>query len=116
MEDWLMTAFNVVRVRVKPGREDEFIEAHRRASPDLPGFQRGVLLKTGERAYCMIGEWDSMDALAAARPTMGSVLATFRDTLEELEHGLGISDPVSGEVILDSREDPHSRACAEAMA
>jgi hypothetical protein len=65
MEDWLMTAFNVVRVRVKPGREDEFIEAHRRASPDLPGFQRGVLIKTGERAYCMGGEWDSMDALAS---------------------------------------------------
>jgi hypothetical protein len=111
-----MTAFNFVRVRVKPGREEEFIEAHRRAAPDLPGFQRGVLIKTGERAYCMIGERDSMDALASARPAMASILATFRDTLEELDHGLGISDPVSGRVILGSREDRHSRAYAESMA
>jgi hypothetical protein len=111
-----MAAFNVSRVRVKPGRENEFVEAHRQLRPDVPGFQRAVLVKTGERAYCFIGEWDSMEALAAARPHMASVLATFRDTLEELEHGLGISDPVSGEAILDSDADPNSRAYAERMA
>ena len=47
---------------------------------------------------------------------MAALLATFRDMLEELEHGLGISDAVSGEAILDSREDPRSRAYAEMMA
>jgi hypothetical protein len=26
-----MTAFNVVRFRVKPGREQEFLDAHKRA-------------------------------------------------------------------------------------
>jgi hypothetical protein len=30
-----MTAFNVVRVRVKPGCEDEFIEAHRRMRTEV---------------------------------------------------------------------------------
>jgi hypothetical protein len=111
-----MTAFNVVRVRVKDGREQDFIEAQRRLGLDIPGFRRGVLVKTGERAYCALGEWDNMEALAAARPHMATLLATFRDTLEELEHGLGISDAVSGEAILDSRDDPQSRAYAEMMA
>ena len=27
-----MTAFNVVRFRVKPGREQDFVEAHRNAN------------------------------------------------------------------------------------
>jgi heme-degrading monooxygenase HmoA len=68
-----MTAFNVVRVRVKPGREEEFIEAHRRMkTEDFPGSRRGVLVKTGERSYCVIGEWESMEALVAARPQMQS--------------------------------------------
>jgi hypothetical protein len=111
-----MTAFNIVRVRVKPGREDEFIDAHRRVPTDVPGLRRGVLLKTGERVYCFLGEWDSFAALAAARPRMDSVLATFRDTLEELDHGLGIADAVSGEAVLDIEADRHSRAYAESMA
>ncbi len=116
-----MTAFNVVRVRVKPGREHEFIQAHRQISPEALGFRRGVLIKTCDRAYCVVAEWDSMEALAAARPKMASVLDTFRDTLETLEGDLGISDAVSGEVILDSREldsreNRDSRAYAESMA
>ncbi len=112
-----MTAFNVVRVRVKPGREEEFIEAHRRMkTEDFPGSRRGVLVKTGEHSYCVIGEWESMEALVAARPQMQSFVAGLRDALEDLGSGLGISGAVSGEVILDSREDPTSRAFAERMA
>src|SRR5215217_631237 len=77
-----MTAFNVVRVRVKPGQEDTFIEAHRQAKLDMRGFRRGVLIKTGEHTYCIIGEWKSMEALAAARPAMTSLLDQYRDALE----------------------------------
>ena len=93
-----MTAFNIVRFRVKPGRDDTFIEAHRRAGRDFKGFQRGSLVKTGERSYCMIGEWDSFDSLAAARPQMIALLDTFRAELEDLGPGLGVTDPVSGKV------------------
>ncbi len=95
-----MTAFNVVRFRVKPGREDEFLEAHRRARIDAPGFRRFSLTRTGDRTYAVIGEWDSMESLAAARPGMIAILDTFRDTLEDLGQGLGVTDPVSGEVVL----------------
>lgn len=96
-----MTAFNVVRFRVKPGREPEFIAAHRNAPRDFSGMKRFSLIKTGERTYCVIGEWDSFQSLAAARPKMIGMLDTFRDTLEDLGSGLGVTDPVSGEVVLE---------------
>jgi hypothetical protein len=96
-----MTAFNVVRFRVKSGREAEFIEAQRKRRADFAGFKRFVLIKTGERSYCVLGEWDSLHALAAARPQMIAMLDTFRDTLEDLGSGLGVTDPVSGEAVLE---------------
>ena len=96
-----MKAFNVVRFRVKPGRENEFIDAHRRSKPDFVGFRRFVLIKTGDRSYCVMGEWDSYENMVAARPKMIAMLDTFRDTLEDLGSGLGVTDPVSGEVVLE---------------
>jgi hypothetical protein len=35
-----------------------------------------------------------------ARPNMIATLDTFRDALEDLGHGLGVTDPVSGPVVL----------------
>jgi quinol monooxygenase YgiN len=96
-----MQAFNVVRFRVKPGREKEFLDAHRKAHPDFAGFKRFVLIKTGDRTYCVVGEWDSHESMVAARPKMIAMLDTFRDTLEDLGSGLGVTDPVSGEVVLE---------------
>jgi hypothetical protein len=95
----MATAFNVVRFRVKPGREQEFIDAHRRVSTTIPGNRRVVMIKTGDRRYAVIGEWDSFDALVAAREKMIGLLDSFRDTLEDLGGGLGVTDPVSGEVV-----------------
>lgn len=96
-----MTAFNIVRFRVKPGHDEAFIAAHRRADAAFKGFLRGSLVKTGERSYCLVGEWDSFDSLAAARPEMIAVLDTFRADLEDLGQGLGVTDPVSGNVVLE---------------
>ena len=90
-----MTAFNAVRFQVKPGREDEFIAAHRDAERDWPGLRRANLIDTGEGKFCIIAEWDDMDSLAAARPHMIATLDTFRDCLE------GDTDPVSGPVVLE---------------
>ncbi|MFO1285815.1 MAG: antibiotic biosynthesis monooxygenase [Rubrivivax sp.] len=96
-----MTAFNAVRFRVKPGREQSFIDAHKRADLTVKGFVRGSLVKTGERTFCMIGEWDSFASLTAARPKMIALLDTFRADLEDLGGGLGVTDPVSGEVVVE---------------
>ncbi|HEY7298894.1 MAG TPA: antibiotic biosynthesis monooxygenase [Xanthobacteraceae bacterium] len=95
-----MTAFNAVRFRVKSGREQQFLDAHRKVEADWPGLRHVNIIKTGERTYCIIAEWSDMDALAAARPKMIQTLDSFRDTLEDLGGGLGVTDPVSGPVVL----------------
>jgi quinol monooxygenase YgiN len=95
-----MTAFNVVRFRVKPGREQEFLDAHRNVRNEWSGLKNVNLIKTGDRAYCIIAEWADMADLAAKRPNMIATLDTFRDTLEDLGGGLGVTDPVSGPVVL----------------
>jgi hypothetical protein len=95
-----MTAFNIVRFRVQPGQQEQFIEAHRKARPNFKGFRGGVLVKTGEQTFCIIGEWASFKKMAEARPQMIGLLDTFRASLEDLGNGLGMTDPVSGEVVL----------------
>ncbi|HUE80174.1 MAG TPA: antibiotic biosynthesis monooxygenase [Sphingomicrobium sp.] len=96
-----MTAFNAVRFRVKPGRDEEFIEAHRNVERNWSGMRNANLIKTGEQAYCIVAEWDDMDSLAAARPEMVATLDTFRNLLEDLGGDLGVTDPVSGPVVLE---------------
>ena len=96
-----MTAFNAVRFRVKPGREQEFLDANKNVHREWPGLLRVSMVKTGERSYCIIGEWSDLDALVKARPNMIATLDTFRHTLEELGGGLGVTDPVSGPVVLE---------------
>ena len=95
-----MTAYNVVRFRVKPGREQASIDAHKQARPAFKGWRGGALIKTGERTFCIIGEWPSMQRLAGARAQMIGLLDSMRDLLEDLGGGLGVTDPVSGEVVV----------------
>jgi len=95
-----MTAFNAVRFKVKPGREQEFLDAHKRVQANWPGLKHANMIKTGERTYCIIAEWADMDSLANARANMIATLDSFRDTLEDLGGGLGVTDPVSGPVVL----------------
>lgn len=95
-----MTAFNIVRFRVKPGREEAFLGAHKKIQAAWRGLERANIIKTGERTYCIVGQWTDMDALAAARPSMIASLDSFRDTLEDLGGGLGVTDPISGPVVL----------------
>jgi hypothetical protein len=97
----IVTAFNVVRFRAKPGREQEFLDAHKRAEAGWPGLVHANMIKTGERTFCIVAEWTDMDALAKARPRMIATLDSFRDTLEDLGGGLGVTDPVSGPVVLE---------------
>ena len=95
-----MTAFNIVRFRVKPGHEQQFIDAHRGFKRPFAGFRGGALVKTGERTFCVVGEWANFKRLADARPQMITILDSFREHLEDLGQGLGVTDPVSGETVL----------------
>ena len=84
-----MTAFYAVRFKVKPGRDQEFLDAHKNVVANWAGLKHVNIIKTGDRSYCIIAEWTDMDALAAARSNMIATLNSFRDTLEDLGSGLG---------------------------
>ena len=45
-----MTAFNVVRFRVKPGRDQEFLDAHKKIEATWPGLIHANIIKTGDRS------------------------------------------------------------------
>jgi hypothetical protein len=95
-----MIACNVVRFRVKPGKDDEVLKSLAEED-DLNGARRGFVIKTGERSYCVVGEWNSMDDIVAARPKMIASLDKIRAHLEDLGGGMGVTDPVSGDVVLE---------------
>ena len=96
-----MTAFNVVRVRVKPGAEERFLDYHRNTSARFDGYRGGVIIKTGDRSYCFIGGWNDYASLVSARPRMVELLDGVRDLLEDLGGDLGVTDPVSGETVVE---------------
>lgn len=102
-----MTAFNVVHMRVKPGREEEFLAMNQRPGHEVrAGLRKASLIKTGERAYCFVGEWESMDAIVAARADMIADLDRMRHMLEDLGNGMGITHAVSGVAVAESRGTP----------
>ena len=95
-----MIAFNVVRFKVKPGMEDAFLNDHRNITDSWSGLRHANIIKTGEERYCIVAEWESMEALAASRPQMLATLDSIRETLEDLGGVLGVTDPVAGPVVL----------------
>lgn len=94
-----MSAFNVVRFRVKPGRDQQFLDAHKTIAQAWPGLVHANIIKTGDGSYCLVAEWQDMDACIAARPNMIATLNSFRDTLEDLGGGLGVTDAAAGPVV-----------------
>ena len=95
-----MSAFNAVRFRVKPGRDKDFLDAHRNVRADWPGLRHANIIKTSDQTYCIIAEWTDVEALAQARPKMVATLNAFRDTLEDLGGGLGVTDAISGPAVM----------------
>ena len=100
-----MSAYNVVRFKVKQGMQKAFEDAHR-LEPKFEGFYGGALVKTGADSYCFVGCWESFERITAARPLMIGMLDSFRPMLQDLGNGLGVSDPVSGEAVVEFRASP----------
>lgn len=99
-----MTAMNIVHMRVKPGREEEFLEIHHDfETSKMPGLRNFWVVKTGERDFCVVGDWTEMSDLVRARPEMIGMLDRMRSLLEDLGGGRGVTEPWSGEVQLHLR-------------
>ncbi len=97
-----MTAYSVVRMRTKPEGEAQFLELTREPGHEVKkGLRKGTLVKTGERSYCFVAEWDDFDAIVAARPDMIEDMHRLRPLLEDLGGGLGVTDAVSGSVVAE---------------
>lgn len=106
-----MTAMNIVHMRVKPGREAEFIEIHRTMdSSGFKGFRNFWVVKTGERDFCVVGEWGEMEDLVASRPAMIANLDLLRPLLEDLGGGRGVTEPWSGTIVTQLRPDMASES------
>jgi len=112
----IMTAYNVVRFRVKPGHEQKFIDAHKNAKPNFKGFVEGAMIKTGDQTYCFVAKWTSFQRIADARTGMIDMLNSFRDCLDDLGGGLGVTDPVSGESVVTLKLAAPKRAKAQKKA
>ena len=98
-----MTAFNTVRFRVKLGRDKDFLDAHESVLRDWPGVRCIHMIKTGEQNYCLIAEWPDLETLGKARRQMIETLNSFRDVLDDIGEGKGLTDAVSGPVVLELR-------------
>mgnify|MGYP005690427371 FL=1 len=91
---------SVVKFKVKPEEENNFIDAMQKYN--LPeGLIFRKLIKTGEYSYCSIIESVSYTALKNARPHMIAFLDTIRNMLIEFSQELGVTDPASGPVVID---------------
>lgn len=98
-----MTAMNVVHMRVKPGKEEEFLAIHRALDTKaMAGNINLRIVSTGERMFMVVGEWQSLDAMVAARGQMIANLDRLRPILEDLGGGRGVTEPWSGNIVLQA--------------
>lgn len=101
-----MTARNIVHMRVKPGRESEFLAIHEAFDQnDMTGSRNFWVVKTGERDFCIVGEWQSITDMVNARSAMIANLDRIRPLLEDMGGGRGVTEPWSGEVVVHRRPD-----------
>jgi len=88
---------NVVRFKLKSDCVDKYFEVIDKTS--FEGMTQRYIAKTGNYDYCFVGIWKSAEALAAQRPAMIAHLDEVRGFMEELSPVLGVTDPVSGNII-----------------
>ena len=91
---------NIVRCRIKSSHREEYLKA----CDERPKFEGNISTKYVEikpNEFFMIGEWNSEDDIAKARPEMINFLDSLRHTLEELSPDLGVTEPHSGTVVIE---------------
>ena len=91
---------NIVRCKVKSSSREEYLKIINEM-PKFDGQISAKFVETKPKEFFMIGEWNSEDDIAKARPKMIEFLDKARHTLEELSPELGVTDPHSGTIIVE---------------
>ena len=97
---------NVVRSKVKQDKKDEYMKKLKEFFDNMRGTEGLIsmkLIETGPNNMCIMGEWKDAQSIAKARDKMIAGLDTVRPLLEEISPALGVTDPVSGPVIMESK-------------
>ena len=97
---------NVVRTKVKEGKKDEYMKKLKEFFDNIKGTEGLISMKqiqTGSNNMCIIGEWKDEQSIAKARDKMIAGLDSVRSLLEEISPELGVTDPVSGPVIMENK-------------
>jgi len=88
---------NVVRFKLKSDCVDKYFEVIDKTN--FEGMTQRYIAKTGIYDYCFVGIWKSAEAIAAQRPAMIAHLDEVRGFMDELSPELGVTDPVSGNIV-----------------
>ena len=88
---------NVVRFKLKQDCVEKYFEVINKT--DFEGMIQRYIAKTGDYDYCFVGIWESAEAIAAQRSKMIAHLDEVRGFMEELSPELGVTDPVSGNIV-----------------
>ncbi len=88
---------NVVRFKLKKDCVEKYFEVIDKTN--FEGMTQRYIAKTGDYDYCFVGIWESANAIASQRPKMISHLNEVRGFMEELSPELGVTDPVSGNIV-----------------
>jgi len=88
---------NIVRFKLKPNCVEKYFEVIDKTN--FEGMTQRYIAKTGNYDYCFVGIWRSAEAIAAQRLTMIAHLDNVRGFMEELSPELGVTDPVSGNIV-----------------
>lgn len=95
-----MQTCNVAGMRVKPEFEAEFLALNENPSHGVEhGLIHSVLVGTGERTYCFVGQWSSRTAQAEGQAEIAAQWNRMRHILEELEGGRRLADQLCGEIV-----------------
>ena len=88
---------NVVRFKLKSDFVDNYFEVINKTN--FEGMTQRYIAKTGDYDYCFVGIWKSAEAIADQRKAMIAHLDEVRGFMEQLSPELGVTDPVSGNIV-----------------
>ena len=88
---------NVFRCKLKQDYVDKYFKVINKT--DIEGMRLRYIAKTGDYDLCFVGIWESAEATAAKRSKIIPHLEDVREFMEELSPELGVTDPVSGNII-----------------